>query len=544
MPIASALPIEGALEVGLGDDVGLSVRVTGSACEIEVARGLDRGARFVIGRGALAVPDAPAILELDDEGATLVPLPGESAELIPERGAARAGAHGPPARRRRRAGRRAHRGGRMSLADRLRRWWRGNVPPSAEPPASDPASASPSSPTRPSSTQPSPPSPAVPRAPSVLEAIASGAPPDERSALDAFEELARTLGEGTAIAHARRALAVAALPGLRVRVARMLDARGDDEAVEALLSRMPEGPEVPEPLLCEAWMRRAEVAERRGDPDVARALYERVLARDVTYPRARERVAQLRAGLASGPRDGGATVMAEGALTRGRYRVVRELGRGGAGTVFLAEDVALGRQVALKVYHRRGRADRERLLHEARVPAELEHPSVVRVLDVDLELFAIAMEATEGSVKDASRGGALAAPRVLAWGLSICDTLAWLHARGVVHRDLKPSNFLLRRGDRVVLTDFGLASRMGTSASAGGEGTAGYMPPEQRRGDPASAAMDVHALGVSLDEMLSWADWSASASPALAHAIAAMRASEPGARPTIAEVRGVLEQVA
>ncbi|GAB4112505.1 MAG: hypothetical protein OHK0013_48350 [Sandaracinaceae bacterium] len=439
----------------------------------------------------------------------------------------------------------------MSLGDRLRRWWRGEAAtpaPSPEtqreaPPQGAPSEAGGLGHERSGVVS----GPSAPSAPSALEAIASGeAQADERTALDAFEELARTAGEGVAIAHARRALAVVPLPGLRVRVARMLDARGDDDAVEALLSRMPEGPEVPESLLCEAWMRRAEVAERRGDQDAARALYERVLARDVTYPRARERVAQLRQGLVSGPRDGGATVMAEGALTRGRYRVLRQLGRGGAGSVFLADDVALGRQVALKVYHRRGRVDRERLLHEARVPAVLEHPSVVRVLDVDLDLFAIAMEVTEGSVKDAARGGTLDRARAIAWARSVCETLAWLHARGVVHRDLKPSNFLLRSGDRVVLTDFGLASG-GFAPDAGngtGEGTAGYMPPEQRRGDPASPAMDVHALGVSLEEMLGWAGWTPSVGPpALAQLLAAMRAVEPSARPSVAEVGAVLAQV-
>jgi serine/threonine-protein kinase len=422
----------------------------------------------------------------------------------------------------------------MSLGERLRRWWRGVEPEAASP--ATPAHEGPPPPAPSSEVAPSP------RAPSVLEAIASGAEVSEPRALEAFEEIVRAMGEGTAIAHARRALATAALPGLRVRVARMLDARGDDEAVESVLSRMPEGPEVPEALLCEAWMRRAEVAERRGDDDAARALYERVLARDVTYPRARERVARLRARFSSGPRDGGATVMAEGALTRGRYRVVRELGRGGAGTVFLADDVALGRQVALKVYHRRGRVDRERLLHEARVPAQLEHPSVVRVLDVDLELFAIAMEATDGSVKDAARGRVISPQTVLAWGVSICDTLDWLHGQGVVHRDLKPSNFLLR-GGRVVLTDFGLASRAGVATSAGGEGTTGYMSPEQRRGDPASPAMDIHALGVSLEEMLGWTSWTAaSGSAALARGLAAMRAADPRARPSMAEVRALLGQ--
>ncbi len=381
-----------------------------------------------------------------------------------------------------------------------------------------------------------------------LDDIASGrAPAEERAALEAYEELSRTMGEATAIAQAKRALAVAPLPGLRIRVARTLDARGDDEGVESVLSRLSEGPEVPEALLLEAWMRRAEVRERSGDVQGACTLYERILARDVGYPRAKARLAQLSSGGAR-ERATGATVMAEGALTRGRYRVVQELGRGGAGTVFLAEDVGLARQVALKVYHRRGRADRERLLHEARMPAELEHPGVVRILDVDVELFAIAMEVTSGSVKDAGRGGELARDRVIGWGRSIVGTLGWLHAHGVVHRDLKPSNFLLRR-ERVVLTDFGLATRIGapgTGATAGGEGTAGYMPPEQRRGEPATPAMDVHALGVSLEEMMSWtvAGWPLAERPsALVALLGAMRAPEAAARPDLAAVRAVLEQL-
>jgi predicted Ser/Thr protein kinase len=368
---------------------------------------------------------------------------------------------------------------------------------------------------------------------------------EDRAAIELYDEVVAELGEARAIVEARRALTSASLPALRVRVARTLDARGDDEGVEALLSRMPEGPEIAEALVLEAWARRADVAERRNDADGARVLWERVLARDVGYPRARERVTQLRGGTLRRA-DAGATVMAEGALTRGRYRVVRELGRGGAGTVFFARDVTLDRDVALKVYHRRGRADRERLLHEAKVPATLEHPGVVRVLDADLELFAIAMELTEGSVKDAARPGELPIERVLGWARSLTSTLSWLHARGLVHRDLKPSNLLLRR-DRVVLTDFGLATPIGATVAAatvgGGEGTAGYMPPEQRRGDPASFAMDVYALGVSLEEMLAWADV-ASRPAALGPLIAAMRAAAPTSRPTLEDVRRVIEQTA
>ncbi len=425
----------------------------------------------------------------------------------------------------------------MSVFDRFRGWLRGapDVKDQADAPAVTPpvAEAEASTPEAPADRG--------------LAASALAGATDDRAAIEAYEKVVAELGEARAIAEARRALANASLPALRVRVARTMDARGDDEAVEAVLSRMPESADVPEALVLEAWARRAEVAERRNDPDAARVLWERVLSRDVSYPRAKERVAQLRGGSMPRAGDGGATVMAEGALTRGRYRVLRELGRGGAGTVFLARDVGLERDVALKVYHRRGRVDRERLLHEARTPATIEHPGVVRVLDVDEALFAIAMEVTDGSVKDAARTG-VPIERVLAWARSLVDTLGWLHARGLVHRDLKPSNLLLRR-DRVVLTDFGLAAPAGTvgmpGASSGGEGTSGYMPIEQRRGEPASPAMDVHALGVSLDEMLGWSTTAPSdRPPSLAPLLARMRAPEAAARPALEEVRRVLEPLA
>ncbi len=435
----------------------------------------------------------------------------------------------------------------MSVWDRVRGWFGGEEPDAAPPSSVDakvPANAPAAAGAKPAGEAVEV-DDGVTRAP-VDAAQVLAAATEDAPAIESYEKVVAQLGEARAIAEARRALAVASLPALRVRVARTLDARGDDDGVEAVLSRMPEGPEIAEALVLEAWARRADVAERRNEPDAARVLWERVLARDVSYPRARERVTHLRGGSLRRSGDAGATVMAEGALTRGRYRVVRELGRGGAGTVFLARDVTLERDVALKVYHRRGRADRERLLHEAKVPATLEHPGIVRVLDADLELFAIAMELTDGSVKDASRPGDLGIERVLGWARSLTSTLSWLHARGLVHRDLKPSNLLLRR-DRVVLTDFGLAAPVGVTLAVatvgGGEGTAGYMPPEQRRGDPASFAMDVYALGVTLEEMLAWSG-STPRPSSVAPLLAAMRSADAASRPSLDDVRRVIEQSA
>jgi serine/threonine protein kinase len=232
--------------------------------------------------------------------------------------------------------------------------------------------------------------------------------------------------------------------------------------------------------------------------------------------------------------------MTDGALARGRYRVSRELGRGGAGTVFAARDQRLGRLVALKVYHRRGRAERERLLAEARTPALLEHPGVVRVFDLDLELAAIAMEWVRGgSVRSELGKGAVPIERVQRWLFTAVDALAFVHGAGYVHRDIKPSNFLLREDDRVVLTDFGLACRAGESPTeAAGQGTLAYMAPEQRSNDPARPAADVFSLGTTMRELLGQASGDIP-SGWVELSVACMR-QRPSDRPTLAALRDAL----
>lgn len=363
----------------------------------------------------------------------------------------------------------------------------------------------------------------------LLAALGSGPGPgiDEDEVIAAIEALRAKGREARAIDLARRILFHHA-DRLRVhqRVAEMLASRGDDEGADRLLGPFVDRADTPLDL----WMLAAEIAERRGDVTRALALYERVVARDLDYPRARARVLRLREGERR-EADLGATLMADGALTRGRYRVERELGRGGAGTVFLADDLSLGRKVALKVYHRRGRAERSRLLAEARVPARLEHPGVVRVFDLDETLAAIAMERVlGGSVRQELKKGALPVARIVRWMVTSAEALAYVHQAGVVHRDFKPSNMLLRADDRVVLTDFGVAAVAGEVPSAAGEGTLGYMPAEQRAGAAAHPAMDLHALGASMKEIL---DHAAAPPPAELYELAAacMR-SDPKERPT------------
>ena len=425
----------------------------------------------------------------------------------------------------------------MSVWQRVRGWFGVDAPVEAEEAAPQPVAPSPGTDgAAPPAEDPSD------REAAKLVALAQrggeAGSEDQAIATEAFERLCDAGREVIAIDLARRVLAAGGMSELRCRVAERLDARGDDVTASEVLAPLLRDPDAP----LDGWMLAAEIAERRGDARGALALYERIVARDLDYPRARERVARLREREAAPQRDHGATLMTDGALARGRYELSRELGRGGAGTVFLAEDTQLGRAVALKVYHRRGRADRERLLLEARMAASMEHPGVIRVLDVDEALGAIAMETIEhGSIRTWLSKGAIRSEWLLPWIESAIDALRYVHACGVVHRDLKPSNLLLRTMMRVVLTDFGTAARVGEGGAtphAAAEGTLAYMPPEQRAGAPAAVSMDVHALGATLREICGQLDGPPPAE--LVDLASACLREEPGARPSLDQIATVV----
>jgi serine/threonine-protein kinase len=349
-------------------------------------------------------------------------------------------------------------------------------------------------------------------------------PDAETKALAALARAIADAREVDALDLARRLLTSARMPTLALRVAERFDARGDDAAATTVLEPLLLAPQG---VSLDAWMLLAEIAERRGDAVTALAHYEHVVSRDYDYPRARERALRL-GEIVRGARaaDAGATLM--GGNARGRFRVLRELGRGGAGTVFLAEDADVGREVALKIYQRRGRAERMRMLHEARVPSRLAHPSVIRVLDVDETVLGIAMELVRGgSLRHAIDHGTIDRGRAITITRGIGVALAHVQASGWVHRDVKPSNVLLD-DDRVVLTDFGIASPIG-AAGVAGEGSIGFMPAEQRKGAAAATSMDVHALGKTVLEMVHGSD----DDPLVSLALAATRA-DPRARPPLA----------
>ena len=190
-----------------------------------------------------------------------------------------------------------------------------------------------------------------------------------------------------------------------------------------------------------------------------------------------------------------------------RYRIVRKLGRGGMGEVYLADDMKLGQQVALKFLPQSVENDPERLAvlqREVRVARQVSHPNVCRIYDLaDADdVHFITMEYIDG--EDLSsvlrRIGRLPEERATALARQIIAGVSAAHARGVIHRDLKPANVMIDADGRVRVTDFGLAIPDGTH-SGEWAGTPSYMAPEQLSGTPASIKTEVFAVGLVLYEL-------------------------------------------
>jgi tetratricopeptide (TPR) repeat protein len=334
---------------------------------------------------------------------------------------------------------------------------------------------------------------------------------------------------------------------ITARLAELLCESLDHTAALPLLGRLVNAPEA-RSYAARAHFLLGEIYEHGGQLDLARDHYEAVLGLDIDYPNVRlraERVRPRQVEPPPGPGGAAPTLLGvEGALPGlgDRYRLLRELGRGTAGAVYLAQDLELGREVALKLLHPRAAARerkevRARSFNEARIAAALRHPGVVAIYDIDEEANLIAMElCAGGTLRDRLQRGRLTPREALGRGMELCGTLAAVHRAGIVHLDLKPGNLLFRAplvlpasggsagavapvvqeglgwlpGDgELVLADFGLAhledergQREGRRDAGGG--TLLYMAPERRRGE-ASAAVDLYAVGVILYEMLAGA---------------------------------------
>ncbi|MCX6551826.1 MAG: protein kinase [Acidobacteria bacterium] len=199
--------------------------------------------------------------------------------------------------------------------------------------------------------------------------------------------------------------------------------------------------------------------------------------------------------------------------TIGRYQVVRQLGAGGMGAVYLARDPELDRPLAIKLVKDDLTDDaelRERFVREARSAARLRHPNIITVFDIG-EVSGrpfIAMEYIPGeSLADViRRRGGLDLPRVLAWMEQLCTGLAHAHHAGIVHRDIKPGNLMVDPDGVLKIVDFGIARLGNSQLTREGMlvGTANYMAPEQLLGTGADHRADIFAVGAVFYELLTF----------------------------------------
>jgi len=207
------------------------------------------------------------------------------------------------------------------------------------------------------------------------------------------------------------------------------------------------------------------------------------------------------------------------------YRILEKLGAGGMGEVYLAEDLKLGRKVAIKVLSEEFTTNKDRLHRfeqEAAAASNLNHPNILTIHEVGTDdgRHYIATEFIDGvTLRRKMAATQLETPAILDIGVQVASALEEAHAAGIVHRDIKPDNIMVRRNGYVKVLDFGLAKLTETldRSPSDGEastrvmvqtdagvvmGTSHYMSPEQARGKPVDARSDIWSLGVVLYEMI------------------------------------------
>ena len=199
--------------------------------------------------------------------------------------------------------------------------------------------------------------------------------------------------------------------------------------------------------------------------------------------------------------------------TLSHYRILRRLGGGGMGEVYLAEDTRLGRKVALKFLRAEAAQDRERrrrFVQEAKAASALDHPHICTVYEIDEtpegQLF-LAMAYYEGeTLKETIEHGPLELKVALDFAIQVAEGLKEAHNAGIVHRDVKPANVIVTQSGLVKIVDFGLAKLSGgenLTRTGFTMGTVAYMSPEQTMGEPVDLRSDIWSSGVVLYEMVS-----------------------------------------
>ncbi len=201
----------------------------------------------------------------------------------------------------------------------------------------------------------------------------------------------------------------------------------------------------------------------------------------------------------------------------GAYQILSQLGVGGMGEVYLAQDIRLARKVALKLLDpdwANNSQLRQRLMREARLAASLDHPNICiihEIGDVAGQLF-IAMQYVEGqTLREVINGRPLSMDSLISTGIQVADALSTAHGQGIIHRDIKPSNIIITPRGQAKVLDFGLAklldeerdqTEQGLTKTGAVMGTPAYMSPEQARGEPADHRSDIFSFGVVLYEMV------------------------------------------
>jgi tetratricopeptide (TPR) repeat protein len=255
----------------------------------------------------------------------------------------------------------------------------------------------------------------------------------------------------------------------------------------------------------------ADLLATLGRPDRALRVLEELRERAPNLSGLTTRTEELRKAVSRARRQGERTEPIQLFDDASRYELREQIGCGGMGVVYRAQDRRLGREIALKRMpdslkdHPRAV---ELFLREARASAALNHPNIVTTYDVDMEsgVYFITMELLEGSTLAdlLQTRGRIQPIDVARLGLQVCSGLAYAHANRIIHRDIKSSNLFLTVDRVVKVMDFGLAKmleevRRSTTVLGG---TPYYMPPEQASGERVDARTDLYALGVTLFELV------------------------------------------
>src|SRR5450631_2274257 len=246
------------------------------------------------------------------------------------------------------------------------------------------------------------------------------------------------------------------------------------------------------------------------------------------------------------------------------YRIHEKLGAGGMGVVYKAEDIRLGRLVALKFLPDNSVRDPralERFKREARTASALDHPNICTIYEIDDDQGRpfIAMQLLEGhTLRERIGDKPVPLGTLLDWALQISDALHAAHAKGIMHRDIKPANIFVTEHGQAKILDFGLAKLTATDLTGPGEatlsstgplthtgaaiGTVAYMSPEQARGEPLDARTDLFSFGVLLYEMatgrqaFSGPTWAVTVYAILGQAPLSLNESVPGLPQRLQEI--------